>query len=428
MYNNLQNFAELKLADESYEEVFSILHGQLLTLDGSAGDYLDTLRRLSALIDNVHILSIGLLEHEIEVSCETADRSHPIDQSYIERLKSKYLDGFYYGDDLPDYSQLAMGMDTNYKNFYVEVHMPREFSDSEVYVISFSEGFVAQATLTPLINLFTELFTRMKEEDFRLARSNVLTETRHAVFHHFAAALNWIDAIKKDWDLGLRYKEHWARLQEDPQFREGIEWANWSLNQALLILENGRFLVREIDPRTISRKPMNISQIMRDSCHSLRIEARRKSVQVQIVEKGSAPLIPVGDEVLMKVAIMNLMDNAIKYSKHGGIVRCELHYKPDRYEMKISNRGDPIPARLFGHLLQIGSRGRQRDHLNLRPGTGLGLPVAHRILRAHSPLASLQLEAFEQSPTLGGAGNAFFFEMPYLTRVEHGRVVEGGRS
>lgn len=419
VYANLQNFAESKLADESYEEVFSILHGKSLTLDGAAKDLLSVLQRLSTLIDNVHILSIGLLEDETEVRCESAVAKRPINKAYIARLKSKYLDSFYYGGSRPDYNQLAMGMDANDKHFYVEAHTPREFSDSRVYVISFAESFVAQATLNALINLFTELFTRMKEEDFRTARSNVLTETRHAVFHHFAASKNWISAIKTDWDMALRHKEHWARMLEEALFTDGLDWANWSLHQAQLILENGRFLVKEIDPKTIARKPMNVLQIMQDCYRALRVEARRKSVLVHIIEKGSAPINPNGDEVLMKIAVMNLMDNAIKYSMSGGTARCELSYKQDRYEVKISNRGDPIPERQFRHLLQIGFRGRQRDHLNLRPGTGLGLPVADRILRAHSPLASLQHKPLEHSVELGGAGNMFFFEMPYLTGLSN---------
>lgn len=419
VYNNLQNFAELKLADESYEEVFSILHGKSLALDGSALDFLHTLRRLSTLISNVYILSIGRFENEIEIRAEAAYKRQPISDSYIERLREKYLDRYYHGKNLPDYDRLAMGMDANDDHFYLEAHMPREFSDSRVYVISFSEPYVAQATLISLTNLFTELFTRMMEEDFRVARSRVLTETRHAVFHHFAAAINWIMTIRVDWTLGLRFQEHWARMRDDTAFPEGLDWANWSLQQAHLILENGRFLDKEIERKALNRKPMNVSQILQDCYRALQIEARRKSLKVVIRERGKPPVVATGDEVLMRIAIMNLLDNAIKYSLNRGSVNCEIIYRSDRYEVRISNRGDPIPQKLFQHLLQIGARGKQRDHLNLRPGTGLGLPVTYRVLRAHSDLASLQLESTENSAALGGASNTFFFEMPYLTGLSN---------
>lgn len=419
VYNNLQNFAELKLADESYEEVFSILHGRSLTLNQSAEDFYKTLRRLSTVIDNVYILSIGRMENEIDIQCMEADKRRPISASYVERLNKSYLDRYYHGEELPDYDRLAIGMDANERHFYIEAHMPREFNDSRVYVVSFSEPYVAQATLNSLTNLFTELFTRMKEEDFRSERSSVLIETRHAVFHHFAAAINWMATIKADWNLGLRFREHWARLRDDPAFPEGIDWANWSLQQAHLILENGRFLVKEIDQKAINRKPINVSQILQDCYRALQIDARRKSVKIAIKVRGEPPVVATGDEVLMRIAIMNLLDNAIKYSLNRGSVSCELVYKPDRYELRISNRGDPIPEKVFQHLLQIGSRGRQRDHLNLRPGTGLGLPVTQRILRAHSASATLGLISAEHSTALGGAVNTFFFEMPYLTGLSN---------
>ncbi len=135
-----------------------------------------------------------------------------------------------------------------------------------------------------------------------------------------------------------------------------------------------------------------------------------------------------GDEVLMKIAILNLLDNAIKYSLNKGVVRWELIYKPDRYEFRISNRGDPIPEKRYNLLLQVGYRGKQRDHLNLRPGTGLGLPVAHRILRAHSETTELKLHSEKHSEELGGATNTFFFEMPYLTGLSNiGETGEKGQ-
>ncbi|MGQ0589140.1 MAG: sensor histidine kinase [Sphingosinicella sp.] len=415
IYNNLQNFTQLKLADESNEHVFAILHGKALSIEGSASDIFSSIRDLSSLIKNVYVLSIGRLENEIEIKVESADKSDRISSAYLNRLRAKYLDRFYHGDILPDYETLAMGMDSNNNHYYVEAHMPREFADSRVYVVSFNGPYVAQATLHSLINIFTELFTRIKNEDFRAARSNVLTETRHAVFHHFAAAINWMATIKADWNMGTRHREHWARLREDPEFPEGIDWANWSLQQANLILENGRFLTKEIDRKAISRKPINVSQILQDCLRALSIEARRKSVKVTTKLHGDARAVATGDEVLMRIALMNLLDNAIKYSLNHGTVSCDVIYKSKTYEVRITNRGDPIPEKQFRRLLQIGARGKQRDHLNLRPGTGLGLPVTHRILRAHSETASLELQSTNNNMTFGGASNTFHFEMPYLT-------------
>jgi signal transduction histidine kinase len=311
-------------------------------------------------------------------------------------------------------------MDANKDHFYLEIHTPREFGDSRLYVISFSDEFIAQATFHSLTNLFGELFTRMKEEDFRRARSNNLTETRHAVVHYFAAALHGLGDMTTKWDRGLRNKEYWGSLLDDPVFPESLDLAHWCLSQARLILENGRFLVNEIDSRSITRKPFNILQVITDCHRVLRIEARRKSLRMFQKVRGTAPAVTNGDEILMRIAIMNLIDNAIKYSLNGSSVRWDLIYKPDRYEFRISSSGDAIPQERFSHLLQIGVRGRQRDHLNLRAGTGLGLPVAYRILKAHSSRAELGLVSEKHSDEFGGSTNTFFFEMPYLTGLSGG--------
>lgn len=419
VYNNLQNFAELKLSDESSANVFSALHGSSLTLSGSAEELLSTLRQLSIVIDNVHIVTVDLGEKDIALLCSSGDPALPIDSRYLERVRLRYLSGFYHGSDSPDWGRMAVGMDANDDHYYLEVHTPRQFSDSQLYIISFSERFVAQATLQALTNLFGELFTRMKEEDFLQARSNNATQTRHAVNHQFAAALHGMQDIKNKWDRAVRNQDYWLSLLEDPVFPESIDWAYWSLNQAQLILDNGRFLISDIDPKSIARKSFNILQVITDSQKVFRILARRKLLKFSQRIRGKAPTVSTGDEALMRVAITNLMDNAVKYSLNGATVEWELIYRPDRYQFRISNRGDPISPDSFNLLLQIGFRGRQKDHLNIRPGTGLGLPITHRILKAHSQSSGLHFESDHHRDEIGGATNTFYFEMPYLTGLSN---------
>jgi signal transduction histidine kinase len=64
---------------------------------------------------------------------------------------------------------------------------------------------------------------------------------------------------------------------------------------------------------------------------------------------------------------------------------------------------------------EVGFRGKQKDRLNQRQGTGLGLPVAYKILKAHSPSCELDYFSTPHDPDLGGPSTTFYFEMPYLT-------------
>lgn len=419
VYRNLQNFAELKLSDESYSQVFSALHDKSVTPDGNADSFLDILQGFSAIIENVHILSVELLEDEIETYCDSAKAKPPLDQDYVSRLKKRYLDKFYRSENRVDYTQMMVGMDAENDRAYLEIHTPIEFGNSRIYVLSLRGSYIAQSTFEAIIDLFSEIFTRMRKDDFIRARSNSLIEIRHAVVQHFSAAAHGMDNIQTKWDRGLRNREYWLSLLDDPVFPESLGDANWSLHHARLILENGRFLVDEIDARTIARKPFNMLQVVRDCLRVLRPEARRKSIVFNQKVRGQPPTVTNGDEVLMRIAVMNLIDNAIKYSLVGAMIEWELIYKSDRYEFRVSNLGDPLSKAKLRQLLQIGVRGKQRDHLNIRPGTGLGLPVAFRILKAHSRLAELNLHSETHSNELGGATNTFFFEMPYLTGLGH---------
>lgn len=426
VFRNVQDFFELKLSEDNHNLVFSILLEELLTPESSPQTFLNALRRITASINNVFIVSVESFGEEIEVVCDAADGKLEISDEYVSRLRGKYLTAYYHGKRAPDYGHLAVGIDANKGHHYLEIHAPSEFGNAKLFVVSFSQDVMSQATFRAITNLFNEIFIRMKNDEFQLARSNVLTETRHAVIHQFAAAMHSMEDMRAKWDRGLKNRSFWVSLLDDPVFPENLDQASFSLSNAQQILDNGRYLIKDINPKEISRKPFNMYQVIADCQRVLRIEARRKLIRLHQGVRGEPPTTMNGDEVLMRMAILNLFDNAIKYSLHGNVISWELIYRPDRYEFRISNDGDLLSEERFNLLLQVGVRGKQRDHLNLRPGTGLGLPVTHRILKAHSSTAALRLRSDLKHSGLGGGTNTFWFELPYLTGLE--RAERGDES
>jgi len=88
------------------------------------------------------------------------------------------------------------------------------------------------------------------------------------------------------------------------------------------------------------------------------------------------------DRRLMKLAIKQLLDNALKYSSSETPVEIEMHGTDEILTIAITDHGEGIAVEDQTHIFERFFRGRSvKDQI---PGSGLGLSIAHRIVQAHS--------------------------------------------
>lgn len=87
----------------------------------------------------------------------------------------------------------------------------------------------------------------------------------------------------------------------------------------------------------------------------------------------------IGPEALMSHVWTNLIDNAVKFSFHGGNISLSLWEKNSCIHFRINNRGISIPE---NSLDRIFSKFYQCDTSHKSEGNGLGLPLAKMIVDA----------------------------------------------
>ncbi|MCL5099354.1 MAG: ATP-binding protein, partial [Candidatus Omnitrophica bacterium] len=88
------------------------------------------------------------------------------------------------------------------------------------------------------------------------------------------------------------------------------------------------------------------------------------------------------DRSLLQMALLNLLNNAVKYNEPGGYVEVTLEADRDQVFLTLGNSGSGIPAadqsRVFERFYRVDTtRSRTRD------GLGLGLSLAREIVHAH---------------------------------------------
>jgi two-component system phosphate regulon sensor histidine kinase PhoR len=105
---------------------------------------------------------------------------------------------------------------------------------------------------------------------------------------------------------------------------------------------------------------------------------------VEIIASGGGRHARVyGDCDRLKQVVINLLDNAIKYSPHGGRVSLSTRLQDDRWVMEIIDQGMGIPQDEIPHLFQHFFRARERRDGKSPKGTGLGMAIVKEIVDAH---------------------------------------------
>ena len=152
-----------------------------------------------------------------------------------------------------------------------------------------------------------------------------------------------------------------------------------------------------------------------DQCRSQ--SGRRISMELAC---GDAEVM--ADAELLTLAMTQLLDNACKYSNPGSTIVVELDVENGHADMRVSNEGRPIRYEEQERIFERFFRGSETEHIT--PGTGLGLYVARKIVRAHGGV--LELDRSQRACALRAnqfAAQATTFQIR-LPIIHHERVHE----
>ena len=130
------------------------------------------------------------------------------------------------------------------------------------------------------------------------------------------------------------------------------------------------------------RAPVAVEGVIDDALHSRRLGVTGGRIVVEKNLEAGLPLV-MADELALKHAIQNLLDNAVKYgTENSDWIGVSARRVDDAVEVRIADRGPGIPAEEQGNIFNAFFRGRraQQDQIH---GTGLGLNLVKKIVEAH---------------------------------------------
>jgi len=130
--------------------------------------------------------------------------------------------------------------------------------------------------------------------------------------------------------------------------------------------------------------------------------ASKKSISVNLVIEGNGSAKVYGDRDRLKQVMINLIDNAVKYTEPGGKVVCRAIVEKSRCVLSVEDTGSGIAEE---HLTRIFERFYRVDRDRSREvgGTGLGLAIVKHIVEAHGSSVQVSSEV--------GKGSVFSFAL-----------------
>jgi two-component system sensor histidine kinase KdpD len=113
----------------------------------------------------------------------------------------------------------------------------------------------------------------------------------------------------------------------------------------------------------------------------------------------------LADAELLRLALLQLLDNASKYSHSGSAIKIGIESQQESVAVRVWNSGSPIAPNERARIFERFYRGSEARHV--APGSGLGLYVARKIAQAHG--GNLDLEGGD---ALDSEGTSFRLTIP----------------
>jgi two-component system phosphate regulon sensor histidine kinase PhoR len=152
------------------------------------------------------------------------------------------------------------------------------------------------------------------------------------------------------------------------------------------------------------REPVDVVDLARRSVALVEPMAQNKRITMRVT--GESPIRMIADAEKLTQVLVNLLDNAVKYTDEGGAIDVAINARDRLVTIHVSDTGIGIPYldqdRIFERFYRV-DRARSRA----LGGTGLGLSIVKHIVEAHGGRVSVESRL--------GKGSTFTVTIPLQT-------------
>lgn len=223
---------------------------------------------------------------------------------------------------------------------------------------------------TEISNLLYE-FNKYKEkaDSLEQSRREFVSNVSHELKTPLASVKVLADSISSYEDAPIdMYKEFMEDITKEIDRETSI------INDLLSLVK----MDREIAILNIEN--ISLNDMIMDILKMLKPLAEKSSIE--LVLESFRPVICDADQIKLSLAIMNLVENGIKYNKEKGEVHVTLNSDKNYAYIRVEDTGIGMPKEALNHIFERFYR-VDKSHSREIGGTGLGLSIVKQIIALH---------------------------------------------
>jgi len=279
-----------------------------------------------------------------------------------------------------------------------------------------------------LANHFNQMASNLEFQQDKLRESHALLEKRVAdrtiELHGLNEELKRMDSERRTFLADLSHELRTpitiirgeAEVTLRGQKRDAEEYKDALIRILELSMQLGKyvndlfFLARaETANLQFEWDNVDLTDLVVSASENFQVMAAENSISISL-EASDEPVWVRGDKQRLRQVLFILGDNSCRYSKLGGHIAIALNTDEKEATLTLSDQGIGIPTQDLERIFdrQFRSQNAQRSH---NDGTGLGLPMAKSILKAHGGIITVT--------STENIGSTFTVTLPLLTAEQH---------